>query len=232
MSKLVVEVWSDVVCPSCRIGINQLQNAIANNKTEDKIEIVLRSFQLDSKFPKNQSMFLLDHLTEVKGYVMSVVKQICSNLNPVRSNLNINYWFEDALIYNVLEAHHLIHWAKSICKVKQLEKKLFHLYFCKSIDLSKRENPLVACQTVELNINEAKKVPESNEFINDVKDDINMAKMRGVKGSSYFLVDQKTSLSGYQQEGQFQQISQGALNSLKTESNNNRSTYSVDNIYD
>ena len=62
MTKVKIEVWSDVVCPSCFIGMKQLEQAISSLDAKDDVEIVLRSFQLDPAFPKNKSMSSLKHL--------------------------------------------------------------------------------------------------------------------------------------------------------------------------
>ena len=87
MNKLTIEVWSDVVCPSCYIGMKQLERAISNLKVEDQVEVVLRSFQLDPNFPKDHSMSSLKNLAEIKGNGMPAVKQMCDRLYPVGKSL-------------------------------------------------------------------------------------------------------------------------------------------------
>ena len=72
MEKVKIEVWSDVVCPSCYIGMQQLKQAVSSLNAKGDVEIVLRSFQLDPDFPKNKSkkrMACIDRLPfEPIGY--------------------------------------------------------------------------------------------------------------------------------------------------------------------
>ncbi|WP_243063500.1 DsbA family oxidoreductase [Humibacter sp. RRB41] len=46
-SRVVIEVWSDLVCPWCYIGTHRLKAAIAQRPDPDRFEIVMRSFELD-----------------------------------------------------------------------------------------------------------------------------------------------------------------------------------------
>ena len=94
MNKLVIQIWSDVVCPSCYIAMKQLGKAIKNLESEDDVEIILRSFQLDPQFPKGKSMSSLKHLADIKGYGEIAVKQMCNRLDPVGKSLGTNFQFE------------------------------------------------------------------------------------------------------------------------------------------
>lgn len=49
--RLTIDLWADVVCPSCYIGDNRLQKAIAESGLADKIDIVLHSFELHPETP-------------------------------------------------------------------------------------------------------------------------------------------------------------------------------------
>ena len=44
---MIIEVWSDVVCPWCFIGRRRLQKAIAGLPKEADVEVVHRAFQLN-----------------------------------------------------------------------------------------------------------------------------------------------------------------------------------------
>ena len=46
-SRLRIDVWSDVVCPWCYLGITYLEQALEQFDNADRVDVVLRSFQLD-----------------------------------------------------------------------------------------------------------------------------------------------------------------------------------------
>ena len=48
---LTIEVWSDVVCPFCRIGKRELELAIERFPHKDSVRVVWKSFELDPEAP-------------------------------------------------------------------------------------------------------------------------------------------------------------------------------------
>tara|TARA_Y100000385_G_scaffold288919_1_gene356854 strand:+ start:10914 stop:11615 length:702 start_codon:yes stop_codon:yes gene_type:complete len=233
MYKLTIQIWSDVVCPSCYIGMRQLKYAIQKLQVEDKVEIVLRSFQLDPNFPKGKSMSSLKHLAEVKGYGEFAVKQMCDRLDPVGKSLGINFQFEEILIYNTCDAHRLLHWAKTMEKSFELEEALFDAYFCRGNDLSVKKNILDLCQKIGLDSNSAKEVLESNDFSDKVIQDIELSKKIGVRGVPHFLIGNNTIFSGYRSEGELETIISNALNEVeKDEDTTDGNSCSIEGICD
>lgn len=212
MNKITIEVWSDVVCPSCYIGMKQIEQAISNLQVEDRVELVLRSFQLDPNFPENQSMSSLENLAELKGYGMTAVKQMCERIHPVGKSFGIDFQFDKALIYNTRNAHRLIHWSKSFGKSLELEEALFKAYFCDGIDLSDLKNMLQIIELTGLNRSKAKSIIEGNEFEKEVNLDLELANSIGVRGVPYFLFAKQKTVSGYQQDGVFEELISNALN--------------------
>ena len=197
MEKVKIEVWSDVVCPSCYIGMQQLKQAVSSLNAKGDVEIVLRSFQLDPDFPKNKSMSSLKHLAEMKGLGMDRVQEMCVRLVPVGKKVHIDFKFDEALIYNTQDAHRLIQWSKTFDKSIALEKALLHAYFCDGIDLSMQKNLL--------------KIIEKEEFSEEINLDIERAKSLGVRGVPFFLINEKTAVSGYQEDGEFEKLLSNAL---------------------
>lgn len=46
---MLVEVWSDVVCPWCRVGVERFDDAVHRLGWDDRVEIVFRPFELPQK---------------------------------------------------------------------------------------------------------------------------------------------------------------------------------------
>ena len=44
---MLIEIWSDVVCPWCYVGKRRLETALAAFEHRDEVEVVYRSFELD-----------------------------------------------------------------------------------------------------------------------------------------------------------------------------------------
>ena len=48
---MLIEIWSDVVCPWCYIGKRRIESALAGLGHADEVEVRWRSFQLDPGAP-------------------------------------------------------------------------------------------------------------------------------------------------------------------------------------
>ncbi|MGZ4437319.1 MAG: DsbA family protein, partial [Nocardioidaceae bacterium] len=44
---MLVEIWSDVVCPWCYVGKRRFERALAGFGHRDDVEVVWRAFELD-----------------------------------------------------------------------------------------------------------------------------------------------------------------------------------------
>ena len=44
---MLVEIWSDVVCPWCYLGKKRFETAVESFAHRDEVEVVYRSFELD-----------------------------------------------------------------------------------------------------------------------------------------------------------------------------------------
>ena len=64
---MMVEIWSDVVCPWCAIGRSRLDAALADFTHADGVEVVLRSFELDPSAPVGGSQPMVEVLAEKYG---------------------------------------------------------------------------------------------------------------------------------------------------------------------
>ena len=61
-SRLRIDVWSDVVCPWCYLGITYLEQALEQFDNADRVDVVLRSFQLDPDVPVHDDVPLVTRL--------------------------------------------------------------------------------------------------------------------------------------------------------------------------
>ena len=67
---MLVEIWSDVVCPWCYIGKRRFEAALADFEHRDEVEVVWRSFELDPSAPAHRDEPPIEHLA--RKYGMSV----------------------------------------------------------------------------------------------------------------------------------------------------------------
>ena len=215
--KIIIEAWSDLVCPFCFIGKKKIERAVAKLNAQDKVELVWRSFQLDPTFPNDQSMNASEYLSQKKGFPMDQVKAMQQQLVSKGVSEGIDFRFEKAMSFNTFKVHRLMQWGKTIQKGNQLKEAFMLAYFTKGIDLSKEENILEIVAQVGANKEEAQRVLLSTDFTKEVLDDIEKARSIGVRGVPYFLINGTDVISGAQEDKVFEKVVSAALKNIPQE---------------
>ena len=106
---MLVEVWSDVVCPWCYIGKRRLEKAIAKLPSSTSVEVRHRAFQLqpdiEGVVPTTQ------HLAEKYRVSADQVAEMQANVCSIADGEGLCYDLKNTLSGNTLDAHRLILWS-------------------------------------------------------------------------------------------------------------------------
>lgn len=200
-----IDVWSDIVCPFCYIGKKKLEQAIVRAGLEKRLEIEYHSFQLDPDFPIDKGIPSAEHLAK-KGYPMSQIEASQVRLSDNGKLYDIDYQFKNAISFNTLNAHRLLHWAKNFGKQAELKEAFMHAHFTLGFDLSKSENILSVIQSIGLEKQAAQNVLESDHYTQEFKADVELARHIGINGVPFFIFNRKTALSGAQPDDVFDEV--------------------------
>jgi protein disulfide-isomerase len=198
ISKLKVEVWSDIMCPFCYIGKRNYEMALAQFENADQIEIIWKSFQLDPSLPETSSENVYEYLANRKGLGLEQVKQLHENVTNTAKTVGLEYNFDKTQISNSFKAHQLIQLAKSKNLGDEAEEVLFYAYFTEGKNLSNTSVLVELGQKIGLNSSEIISALEDKRFEKNVIKDIEEAQQIGVKGVPFFVFDRKYAVSGAQ----------------------------------
>lgn len=210
-----IEIWSDIVCPFCFVGKRKLEQAIKNQNAEDKVEIIWHSFQLDPDFPADKAYPSAQYLSERKGYPIDQVKAMSNQLAENGKGYGIDFQFDKALIFNTFNAHRLIQWSKTENKSDALKEAMTVAYFTDGTNLTKEENLLAVAKSVGLSAEKAKSILASEEYSEEVRMDIYQAQQLSIRGVPYFLINEKTIISGAQADEVFENAIKAELSAAK-----------------
>jgi predicted DsbA family dithiol-disulfide isomerase len=89
-------------------------------------------------------------------------------------------------------------------KSSELKEALMKAYFTDGIDLSKEENVLKVIENCDLDTLEAESILKSNQFSNEVDEDIYHASQIGVRGVPFFVLNNQFAISGAQEDSVFE----------------------------
>ena len=193
---MLIEVWSDVVCPWCFIGRRRLQSALKNFAHADQVEVVHRAFQLQPDAKGVQPT--AEHLAEKYGASEDQVRQMQANVCAVADGEGLCYNLEGTLSGNTRDAHRLLLWAQDQGNAEELLEALYSGYFEKQRPVFSHEDLLSFIDEVGLDRAAAQAVLESDAYDEQVQQHAALAADFGATGVPFFVFDRKYAISGAQ----------------------------------
>ena len=201
---MIIDVWSDIVCPWCFIGRRRLQKAIAQHGAGHEITVRHRVFQLQPDI--TGVVPTSEHLANKYRIDKAKVAEMQANVCSIADSEGLCYQLENTLSGNTADAHRLILWAETIGRDDDLLEALYSAYFEKSKPVFSHEDLLAITDEIGINRDDASALLQSDEFMERVKEDQALASSLGVNGVPFYVVDMKFGISGAQPQEVFDQI--------------------------
>lgn len=193
---MIIDVWSDVVCPWCFIGRRRLQKALAGFTHAEDVVVRHRAFQLQpeisSAIPTSQ------YLTSKYRLDPTALKQMQSNVCAIAEGEGLSYELDKTLSGNTLDAHRLLLWSDGFGKQDELLEAMYSGYFEKGLPLFTHLDLLAITDQVGIGRVAASEVLASDQFRTEVARDGQLARELGATGVPLFVFDMKYAISGAQ----------------------------------
>ena len=191
---MLIDVWSDVVCPWCFIGKRRLEKALSGIDKSIPIEIRHRAFQLDPRASEIRNT--KDLLSEKYGIPLEGVDQMQAHVCKIADGEGLCYDLSNTNSGNTSNAHRLLAWAREKGKGQELLEIMFTNYFEKSKGVFTEEELLACVKEIGLDLTEAKDVINSDRYQDSLIEDLAIAQEIGIGGVPFFVFDQKYGISG------------------------------------
>ena len=191
---MLIDVWSDVVCPWCFIGKRRLEKALADIDKSVPIEIRHRAFQLDPRTTEIRNT--KDLLAEKYGIPIEGVDQMQSHVCKIADGEGLCYDLSNTNSGNTATAHRLLAWARELGKGQELLEIMFTNYFEKSNGVFTEAELLALVSEAGLDTAEAKEIINSDRHAESLAEDQAIAQEIGIGGVPFFVFDQKYGISG------------------------------------
>ena len=205
---MLIEIWSDVVCPWCYIGKRRLEQALAAAPAGRDVDIVYRSFQLDPSAPTEPTQTVAEHLGEKYGGGPEAGRQMVDRTESVAAEVGLPFRLAEAKRANTFDAHRLLHLALAESPEVQarLKEELLAAYFLRAQNVADHQVLLAAATEVGIDEVAAKDVLAGDAYADAVEHDIREAAALGATGVPFFVVDRKYGVSGAQPVEVFTQV--------------------------
>lgn len=193
-----VDVWSDVVCPWCFIGLANLGQALQTFEHEEEVEVVLHSFQLDPGAPQRDEEPLEERLAHKYGTTVEQIRTQQERIVALGAERGIDFRFDQAIGGNTFDAHRLLHLARLRGRQIELKQRLGRAYFTEGEPIGEADALRRAAIEVGLDADEVDALLAGDAFSDDVRQDVDAARQLGISGVPFFVVDGRLGVSGAQ----------------------------------
>ena len=214
--RMVIEIWSDVVCPFCYLGKRRFEKALARFPHANEVEIVWKSFQLNPYVRTDPTISIHEHLAREKGFDVQAAKQLNDRVTRMGSEEGLEYDFDRTIVANTFDAHRLIHFAKAQGRQDQAEECLFRAYFTEGKNIADHATLVALGEEIGLDGKALATALADGSFADDVRHDIGEARDLGIQGVPFFVLDRKYAVSGAQDTSLFLQALERAFAEWRT----------------
>lgn len=196
-----VDIWSDIACPWCYIGKRRFEEAVGEfqrRNPEVEVEVESHSFELAPDTPEDFEGSEIDFLVKHKGMPREQVEDMLGQMTSLAALDNITFNFDTLRHANTRRAHRVLHLAKSQGLQSEMLERLFKAYFEEGKQVSDPETLAALGEDIGLDADEVRDAFDDESLGDAVDADITRARMLGVNGVPFFLLDEKYGVSGAQ----------------------------------
>jgi predicted DsbA family dithiol-disulfide isomerase len=195
---LKVEIWSDIICPFCYIGKRKFESALKQFEANDNIEITWKSFQLAPDMKTDTSISIDEYLAIHKGFSIEKAREMNTYVTQIAKQEGLSFNFDRSIVANTLLAHQMLHFARTVGKQEVTKERLLKAYFTDGKNIDDEQTLLELATEIGLDIDKLNQALNSNDFVDEVKADIDEAQQLGVRGVPFFVFNRSHAISGAQ----------------------------------
>lgn len=213
-----ITYWSDYVCPFCYIGEIGLLKAIEKLGIADQVELDMRSFELYPDAEKDVYYKGVEKIATTYGITEEQANAQLEAIQQMGMSEGIDFFLKTAKFTNTFDVHRLTKLAYSKGDKRLANRmilSLFAAFFGDNLELNNRDVLVKIAVEAGLDKDEVENVLAGDAFADEVKRDEADAQAFGIKSVPFFVINNKYSISGAQQEEFFV----GALGKVLAELN-------------
>jgi predicted DsbA family dithiol-disulfide isomerase len=199
--KMKIDFVSDVACPWCAVGLGALEQAIERLGEEVKVELQFQPFELNPDMPAG-GQDLDEHLTEKYGSTPEQRVEIRDTIRRRGEEVGFTFSAEGrGRIYNTLDSHRLLHWAKYTGRPGSqyaLKKALLEAYQGRAENIESPEVLLAAVAKVGLPVGQARAILQSKEYETEVRALEEFYRRAGIHAVPAVIINDRHLISGGQ----------------------------------
>jgi predicted DsbA family dithiol-disulfide isomerase len=205
MKELKIDIVSDVMCPWCVVGYNNLDSALTDLNDQLSANIEWHAFELNPDMPI-EGQNVREHLMEKYGITEQQSDQNRENIIERGRESGFEFKFsEQMMMINSFDCHRLLTWAKTFDKQTDLKLALFKAHFTDNQALNDQAVLLNIVGSVGLDVAIAEQLLASDDLAQDVREEQARMHQMGISSVPTFIINDKYAISGGQPVAAFKQ---------------------------
>jgi len=200
--ELIVEIWSDLICPWCAIGLRRFEKALAAFPGRESVRVVHHAFRL-APGAKVEPVSVV--IPRKYGLPPSQASTMFRRVEEAARGEGMDFHLERTLHGDTKEGHRLVQYAGTVGLQHQVLDRLYRAYFEEGISLFDRERLLDLVAEAGLDRERAAAILDSDAFGETVEEDQLKLQEFGVNGVPFFVVGGRYGISGAQDPAVFSQ---------------------------
>jgi predicted DsbA family dithiol-disulfide isomerase len=198
MAPLLVDIWSDVVCPWCYIGKRRFEAALARFEHRDDVDVRWHSFELDPTAPPVEPARSAERLAAKYGTTVEEAEQRQAEVSALAAQEGLTYDLAEARSGNSFDAHRLIHLGAEQGLGDQVAERLMSAYFGERETIGDPDTLERLAVQAGLPADDVRDVLAGDRFADAVRADEEAAAQLGIRGVPFFVLGRRYGLSGAQ----------------------------------
>lgn len=192
-----IKIFLDMVCPYCYVGKLRLDQAIERLGLND-VEVEFKAFQLHPTSPADYSMPIYDFIRKTYGPGAVGNPAMREQVLGAGKSVGLDFNYDIMRSCNTKKAHRLCKCAGTYGKLNEMTIAVMDGYFTKGKELNHNEDLLEMVKNVGLDVQEAEKILNSNQYLKEVDSDIHEAQLYNIHSVPFFIFEDRLAVSGAQ----------------------------------
>ena len=195
---MLVEIWSDIVCPWCFIGKRRFERALERFAERDRVEVIWRAFELDPEAERDPGTSVVDVLAAKYGGGREQAEAMMAHVTAEAATEGLSYRLDIARRGNSFDAHRLAHLAREVGLQGRFVERVMLAYLSEGAPIGDRDTLVRLAGEAGLPADRAEAVLTGDAFAEAVRADERLARRIGVNGVPCFVFDRATGCAGAQ----------------------------------
>jgi predicted DsbA family dithiol-disulfide isomerase len=195
-----LEIWSDVACPWCAIGLRRLESALATFPHRDEVEIRWRSFELDPHAPTriDTDGGYAAKLAAKYGTDIAHARGMIDQMTETAAQDGWRFDFDRIAPGNTFDAHRLLHLAAEAGVQHAVKERFLAGYLEEGVAIGDRDQLALLAVDAGLDADRVTELLDGDAYADAVRADERQAQAFGIGGVPFFVLDRAYAVEGAQ----------------------------------